>query len=182
MDANTVRDHKNFIQGTSSTIASIGLEATGKKVGGILVTPAIWALNYTTGRAIPSPTDAGIYATGFISAPTSIVVGIVKAVVDDDTNKKLILLKVKIKEESWARPFIPPCANYASSPAKINAMTIAKKGGTAWKSNNGLWFYITEGSGKFVADFKPKHYVELYRPKQPLRIRSNGGFDWEVIR
>lgn len=42
----TIKGNKNVIQTTSGTIASIGLEQTGKKVAGALVTPAIWVVNY----------------------------------------------------------------------------------------------------------------------------------------
>lgn len=175
-----ITSNKNVIQTTSGTIASIGLEQTGRKVAGSLVTPATWALNYGGDGSKPGAVDVGIWLAGFVSAPASVVTGLIKAVVDDDVNRKLTL--VQSKESSKSASFIKPCASFGAASPAINAMTIAYKGGTAWITSVGLWVYITDARNYLVADYEPKEYVTLYRPVKPYRAKSSGGFDWEVIR
>lgn len=176
----TITGNKNVIQTTSGTIASIGLEQTGKKVAGALVTPAIWAVNYGGDGSKPGAVDIGIWLAGFLSAPASIVTGLLKAAVDDDINRKLAL--VQSKEPSRSASFIKACSNFGAASPSINAMTIANKGGTAWITSVGLWVYITDARDHLVADYQPKEFVTLYRPKKPYRAKSSGGFDWEVLR
>lgn len=175
-----IEHHKNLIQSTSGTIASIGLEKAGQKVGGVLVTPAVWVLNYSVDGSAPDKMDAAIYATAFISAGASIVTGALKAVIDDDLNKKI--MEAQKKEDGKFSPFIKACYRYAATPPAVNAMTIANKGGTAWRHPNGVWLYITDANGHLVSDFQPNIYVEILRPKTPLRKKKSGVFDWEVIR
>lgn len=79
----TIHGNKNVIQTTGGTIASIGLEQSGKKIAGVLVTPATWTLNYVADGSKPSAVDLGIWASGFLSAPAAIVTGFLKAAVDD---------------------------------------------------------------------------------------------------
>ncbi len=175
-----VVDHKNLIQTTSGNIASIGLDAAGKGSFGALVTPATWALNYATEGATPSAVDVGIYGAGFINAPAAIATGTVKAVVDDDLNRKLEI--ARSKEPAKYRPFIRLCYNYASSSPQINAMTIASKGGTAWKAKSDVWVYLTDARGLLVADYNPVSFIQVYKPKLPLVKGRNGRFNWEVTR
>lgn len=106
--------------------------------------------------------------------------GLLKAAVDDDINRKLAL--VQSKEPPRAANFIKACSNFGMASPSINAMTIANKGGTAWITSVGLWVYITDARDNLVADYQPKEFVTLYRPKKPYRANSNGGFDWEVLR
>ena len=73
-----LEDHKNLIQSAAGSIASMGLDHAGKKIGGILVTPAVWALNHSSTGAQPDKADVGIYATGFLSAGASVAVGLLK--------------------------------------------------------------------------------------------------------
>lgn len=176
----TVTGNKNVIQTASGTIASIGLEQTGKKVAGTLVTPAIWAINYSADRSKPGAVDIGLWLTGFVSAPAGIVTGLLKAAVDDDINRKLAL--VQSKESFRSASFIKACSSYGMASPSINAMTIANKGGTAWITGVGLWVYITDARNNLVADYQPKEFVTLYRPVKPYREKSSGGFDWEVLR
>ncbi|WP_226704504.1 hypothetical protein [Microbulbifer elongatus] len=177
--ASTIQNHKNTIQTISGTIASIGLEQTGKKVAGALVTPATWAVNYAAEGTKPGAVDVGIWATGFLSAPAAIFTGLTKAVVDDDTQRKLE--QVKTKEPAKYAQFIRPCSNYGFSSPEINAMTIATRGGTAWISNIGLWVYITDANENLVADYQPENFLKIYRPKKPYQAGTNGGFHWETI-
>ncbi len=51
--AKVIENHKNLIVSTNSTIASIGLTKVGQKIGGVLVTPAVWVLNYSTEGSTP---------------------------------------------------------------------------------------------------------------------------------
>ena len=174
-----VENHKNMIQTNSSTIASIGLTKTGYKIGGILVTPAVWVLNYTAQGSNPDRVDIGLYAMGFFGATTSVAAigtGVVKAAVDDRIDAKL--REVRLNEDSKYRKFIKPCYRYASMAPQINATTIASKGGTAWKHPNGLWVYITDIKGYLVNDYKPKVSVVIYQPNIPLKQGRNGRFLW----
>lgn len=59
------RSNKNIIQNTSGIIASVGLNAIGKKVAGNIVTPATWAVNYTSGGSTPGKEDLMLYSAGF---------------------------------------------------------------------------------------------------------------------
>ena len=175
----TVRNHKNVIQTTSGTVASIGLEQAGKKIAGALVTPATWAINHVADGSSPGTVDVGIWLSGFLSAPASITTGIIKAVVDDDLSRKLTL--VQAKEPAKYTRFIKACYNYGVASPAINAMTIANKGGTAWITSVGLWVYITDAQNHLVADYQPQEFISMYRPRKPYRAKSSGGFDWEVI-
>lgn len=176
--AESIQGNKNLIQTVSGTIASIGLEQTGKRVAGALVTPATWAMNYAAEGNKPGIVDVGIWGAGFISAPASIATGLVKAVVDDDISQRL--RRVREKEPSKYSRFINDCHSYASSSPQINAMTIASKGGTAWVSSVGLWVYITDARGKLVADYLPADYTTIYQPQKPYQGKSNGSFIWHV--
>lgn len=179
--AKAIENHKNIIQSTSSTIASIGLAKTGQKIGGVLVTPAVWVLNYSTQGTTPDEIDAGLYAAGFFGVVASvgaITTGVVKAVVDDDIDTKL--REIQAGEEAKYRPFIKACNRYGMNAPQINATTIASKGGTAWKHPNGLWVYITDINGHLVNNFKPKNAVMVYRPHLPLKQSRNGRFLWGV--
>ncbi len=44
--AERIENHKNLIQASNGTIASIGQQKAGCGVGGVLVTPAVWVANY----------------------------------------------------------------------------------------------------------------------------------------
>lgn len=177
--AQTVANHKNIIQTTGGTIASIGLEQTGKKVAGAAVTPATWVVNYAADGSTPGVVDVGIWLSGFVSAPASIVTGITKAFVDDDIYQKLML--VKAKEPNKYSKFIKACYNYGMASPSINAMTIASRGGTAWVTSVGLWVYITDANDRLVADYQPAEFTTMYRPRKPYRPNSTGGFNWEVV-
>lgn len=181
--AKAIENHKNLIQSTSGTIASIGLTQAGQKVAGVLVTPAVWVLNYSTQGSKPDEIDVGLYATGFfgsIASVAAIGTGIVKAVVDDDIDTRL--REVQAGEEAKYSPFIKPCYRYAMTAPQINAIKIATKGGTAWKHPNGLWVYITDIRGYLVNDFKPRKAVVTYRPNIPLTRGRNGGFHWSTSK
>lgn len=181
MDKTTVKieDNRNLIQTVSATVASMGLEKSGKKVAGVLIMPAVWLFNYAFLKAKPDSADLGIYATGFVSAGASLTVGLLKSHVDDDMSKKLA--EVQRRELPKLAPYIKNCYHFSSAPAAINAQTIASQGGTAWLHPNGLWVYITDAYGRMVKDFKPKLYVVIYQPKEPL-VRTNGKFVWGIVR
>jgi hypothetical protein len=178
-----IENHKNIIQSTSSTIASMGLSKVGQKTGGALVTPAVWVLNYADKGSIPDKLDAGLYGMGFLGSIASVAaisVGTVKAIVDDDIDTRL--RDVQNTEDPKYQAFIQPCYRYAMNPPQINATTIASKGGTAWQHANGLWVYIMDAKGRLVHDFKPKKYIQIYRPKMPLTKSRSGNFLWESVK
>ena len=180
--AETVRDHQNKIQAVSGTVASAGFTAIGKNAAGVVVTPATWALNYAVDGRTPNAADLGIFSAGFISAPASAVVGLLKATVDDSINQKL--KQAKQDEDPIHQPYIRACYHYSYAPELINAQKIASAGGTAWLHKNGLWVYIVASPPKkgdeelMVVDFKPKAAVKVYQPKQPLRRNHHGQLIW----
>ena len=63
-----VKDHKNVIQTSGGTIASIALEQSGRRVAGALVTPATWALNHAADGSTPGAVDIGLWISGFFAA------------------------------------------------------------------------------------------------------------------
>ena len=163
------------------TLDKAAFSLAGHKVGGVFVTPALWAINYSEHGNKPDGIDAGLYATGFLGAfcsPAAIAVGTVKAIVDDDIDANL--RQVQAGEDQLYRPFIKPCYKYSSSAPQINATVIASKGGTAWKHPNGLWVYITDKRGFLVNDFRPEKSIMTYGPKLPLEKGRNGRFLWEM--
>lgn len=178
----TIERHNSLIQTTSGTVASIGLTKAGQKIAGVVVTPAVWLLNYAANGKKPDNIDIGLYATGFagtLASAGAIGTGVVKAIVDDDIDWKL--KQVRMNEDPKYRPFIRACYHYKMNPPQINAMTIASDGGTAWRHPNGLWACITDARGLLVYDFQPKTYIGIYRPVQPI-VRKNGKFKWESIK
>lgn len=177
--AQTLRNHKNLTQSSVGTIASMALEKAGQKVAGVLVTPAVWTLNYGVDGSRPGVVDVGLYAAGFFSAGAATVVGLFKSLMDDEMNKKLEI--IRSRENQKYAPFIKNCYNFSASPAPINAQKVASLGGTAWKDPIGLWVYITDVKGRMVKDFKPKLYTVMYQPKHPLRMQ-NGKLVWGIVR
>lgn len=137
-------------------------------------------MNHAANGSRPGVVDVGIWLSGFVSAPASIVTGAMKALVDDDIYQKLE--QIKAKEPRKYSKFIKACYNYGMASPGINAMTIASKGGTAWITSVGLWVYITDANDRLVADYQPAEFITMYHPKKPYRPNSSGGFDWEVVR
>lgn len=175
-----IEDNKNLLQTTSGTVASIGLEQTGKRVAGTLVTPATWALNYAAEGAKPSSIDFGIYATGFVSGPAAIITGLWKSIMDDDISRKLRIIQAK--EPAPHSKYIRPCDGLGYAPPQVNAMNVARRGGTAWKTSLGLWVYITDANGLLVADYTPKEFVQLFQPHKPYKPNKDGDFAWGATR
>ena len=178
-----VKDNRSLLQTTGGTIASIALEKTGKKLAGSLVTPAIWVYDYATQDAVPDNADVGIFLTGLAggaAAPAAIATSVLKSIVDDDTARKVE--RVREGEPSKYRPFIKPCAIYASTPPAINAQTIASKGGTAWLHPNGVWVYITDARGYLVNDYNPAIAIKVYQPVHPISQTNNGLYRWHSVK
>lgn len=172
--SDVIKENFNFMQNTSGIVATMGLESLGKSAAGNLVTPAIWALNYTATESKPSGVDIGIYAVGFLNAPSSIVTSVFKSVVDDDINKKVNMIRQL--HDAKFRLYIQPVQNFSWEPPFIIANKIAAKGGTAWQGKNGQWVYITDAQGIPVADFTPKNALLIIRPEIPLRRSPNGQY------
>lgn len=174
-------NHQNIIQSSMGTIASMSLTKAGSKMGGALITPAVWAYSYATTNNAPSGVDASLYAAGFvgtIAAPATIIAGSIKAIVEDSLDEKL--RHARVSENEKYRPFIKTCYRYASSSALINAQTIAGNGGTAWMHPNGIWLYISDKRGFLVSDYQPTLSITTYGPKLPLEKARNGRFVWGI--
>lgn len=180
----TIERHQNIIKDVNSELAVMGLEKVGQKIAGKLLTPAVWALNYAVNGKTPDKLDFGLFGMGFLggaAGPAAIVTGLVKAVVDDDMEARLKV--VRQSEDAIYSDFIFPCYNYASAPPQINAMTIASMGGTAWQHPNGLWVYILCKSEKKlinVPNFKPKQAVQVYQPVWPLQPKGRDRFVFTI--
>lgn len=173
---NAIKENFNFMQNTSGVVASMGLESLGKSAAGNLVTPAIWALNYTVSESRPTGVDLGIYAVGFLNAPASIITSIFKSIVDDDINKKVEMIRQQ--HDAKFRLYIQPVQNFGSSSPVIVAMSVAAKGGVAWQGKNGQWVYITDAQGIPVCDFTPNNYLKIIQPKKPLIRKPNGDYEF----
>lgn len=175
--ANTIDENKNLISSVSQPLAVIGLEKVGQKIAGKLLTPAVWAMNYAANGVTPDKVDVGLAGFGLMggaAGPAAVVTGIVKAVVDDDRDAKLKV--VRLDEDPKFRVFIQPCYHFSASPPRISAMTIASLGGTAWQHPNGLWVYIRDAQGRLVPNFKPNRSTQTYRPVWPLQSMGAGKF------
>lgn len=175
--AEKFENNQNLISSINQPLAVIGLDKIGQKMAGKILTPAVWAANYAVNGKTLDKVDVGLFGTGLlggVAGPASIVTGIVKAVVDDDLEQRLKLVRQSEKPEF--RGYIKATYYYGSAPAAINAMTIASKGGTAWQHSNGLWVYITDESNLLVPNFKPQKSIKVYRPVWPLQSMGGGKF------
>lgn len=172
-----IDENKNLISSISQPLAVIGLDKIGQKMAGKLLSPAVWALNYAANGKKPDKMDVGISGMGLLggaAGPAAIGTGVVKALVDDDMDTRL--KAARSDENPEFRQYIQPCFNYAMAPPRINAMTIASLGGTAWQHANGLWVYIQDANGHMVPNFKPNRSVQTYRPIWPLQSMGGGKF------
>jgi len=173
----SVEKHQNLVSSINQPLAVIGLDKIGQKMAGKLLTPAVWALNYTVNDKLPDKVDAGLFGAGLLggaTGPAAIVTGVVKAVIDDDLEQRLKAVRKDEKPEHSKS--IKAAYHFGSSPAAINAMTIASLGGTAWQHPNGLWVYITVGKDLLVANYKPQRATRVYRPVWPLQSMGGGKF------
>jgi hypothetical protein len=175
--AEKLERNQNLISSINQPLAVIGLDKIGQKTAGKLLTPAVWAANYAVNGKIPDKVDLGLFGTGLLggaAGPASIVTGIVKAVVDDDLEQKIKVVRRNEKPEF--RKNIKAAYHFGSAPAAINAMTIASLGGTAWQHTNGLWVYITDDNNLLVPNFQPQKFIKIYRPVWPLQSMGAGKF------
>lgn len=175
--ADKIENNKNLISNLSQPLAVIGLEKSGLTMAGKLLAPAVWAVNYTVNYKTPDKVDVSIYSTGLFGGavgPAAIVTSIVKAVVDDDMNQRLKVVRNSEKPEY--RKGILPAYHFSSSPPGINAQKIASMGGTAWQHPNGLWVYIKDKNGLLVPNFKPAKASTVYKPVWPLQSMGGGKF------
>ena len=178
---------RNSATNAGATVAALSVErALGGMRGGVaglVVQPAVWALTGTT----PDAGDAFIYgasAAGVFSsllAAPAIVVGVVKAAVDDAT--QTLVDQAKAGEDEGVRDGIYSVGDYsfAASGGHIQAMTIASAGGVAWQHPNGVYLFIKDKNGLPVCDFRPRVFRQIYAPELPLRP-VGGGFAWRVLR
>ncbi|MCA9061589.1 MAG: hypothetical protein KDA96_00940 [Planctomycetaceae bacterium] len=181
---------KNTASNTVAFVGAVGVEeilknsgkAAAGKIGGILVQPAVWVVTGST----PDAADGFLYGVGVVSTIVGStiggvaagVTGIVKGLVDDETDRQLE--GVRLQEPQKYRQFIQATVRYSSFAGQtINAMTIASKGGTAWRHKNGLWVYVTDAKGRLICNYQPKSSIEIYQPILPLE-RSGDGFKWRA--
>lgn len=150
----------------------------GGKVGGALVQPVVWIATGTK----PDAGDVFLYGAGLVVAVPALITGLVKAAVDDHTAK--LVAAAAQDEPVKYRPHVKACSDYGffEQGGAISSMTIASKGGVAWRKKNGLWLYITDAKDRLIADYKPHNCVEVRGPTLPLKPAGSGRFKWESRR
>lgn len=145
-------------------------------VAGLVVQPVVWAV---TGSG-PDAGDAFIYAAsvggaaaGWVLAVPALATGIIKAGMDDYVGG--LVEEARQDEPEQVRGGINGTDDYGFWAANnsIYAMTIASKGGVAWKHPNGAYCYIKDASDTLICDYKPQRYSEIYRPILPLRVNGD---------
>ncbi|MCK0149654.1 hypothetical protein MWU54_06445 [Marivita sp. S6314] len=143
---------------------------------GLLVQPVVWAV---TGSG-PDAADAFIYGTGVagafagaILAIPAMATGVVKAGMDDYIGG--LVEEARQDELAEVRGGIYGTDDYGFWAANnsITAMTIASKGGVAWKHPNGAYCFIKDASDTLICDFRPKKYTEIFRPILPLKLNGD---------
>ena len=89
---------------------------------------------------------------------------ILKAGLDAETRKRL-----EEVQDQEACPHIKACADYGLAGDRINAMTAAKDGKTAWEAPNTLWVYHDQ------IDFAPMHARQVYHMRADGKWEAQGG-------
>ncbi|MCR9157851.1 MAG: hypothetical protein NXH80_11430 [Rhodobacteraceae bacterium] len=143
---------------------------------GLLVQPVVWAV---TGNG-PDAGDAFIYGAGVVGAFAGAILaipamatGVVKAGMDDYVGG--LVDQARKDEPSEVRGGIFGTDDYGFWAANnsITAMTIASKGGVAWKHPGGAYCFIKDASDTLICDFRPSKYTEIYRPVLPLKLNGD---------
>lgn len=185
-------DNSNTATSAGTTLASITLETLAKEAGeeaigktlGIIVEPAVWAIQ---GKA-PDAGDGFLWGAGTIATLVGSTIGgvavattsILKGVADDDISRKAEAASACEPEK--VRKGIDAVTAYSSwSAHAITAQTIASKGGTTWQHPNGQWVFIRDAKGKLVCDYKPAVAQVIYQPLLPLRPVGDG-YRWHTLR
>ena len=166
-------DHRNILQTGIGHLAAIGLKRMNRGPLGILVSPVTWAYNFNVQGSVPTSVDAAFWAIalpGGILASAALAASYVKALVDDDVERKLE--EVRRGERPSRRPGILALAGWG--PPSSLAGHFARKGGTAWQHSNGLWVSIVDAREKMIVDYTPAHPISIRRPVWPLQ-RAPGG-------
>jgi hypothetical protein len=181
-----IGDHKQTTLAVGGELASVGAEkavaGTAGKVLGKVVQPAIWIIDNAATGSTPDAVDVGLYGLSFAApliAGAALVTGVVKAIVDDDTERRV--KQAAASEPESHRPYIKSTLKYGWSGQTINAQVIASEGGTAWLGPSGVWVYITDAKGRLVCDYKPNVAKQIYQPVLPLSPTGNGKFRWHSI-
>jgi hypothetical protein len=178
--AETVATHaaqKAAVKSPQSLLAKVPGKVVGKVAGGV-IEPITWIAE---GEA--ETVDIGLWLMAFgggMLAGSAFAVGLLKALLDDATLE--MLKEVHRDEPKQYRSGILPALKYSSfAGARINAMTIASKGGTAWRHPNGLWVYLTEPKSKDLIIYVPRNWTEIYTPLEPPK-RGRNGYLWRAYR
>jgi len=170
----------NSVQNAAITVAAFGVErAIGGLRGGVaglVVQPVVWAV---TGRG-PDAADAFIYGTGAVGAFAgalialpAIVVGVVKAAVDDHTASLVAAARLDEPEAVRGGIFGIDDYSFAASNGHIQAMTIASYGGVVWQHPNGVYLFLKDASDTPVCDYVPRRFRQIYRPLIPLQLNGD---------
>jgi hypothetical protein len=140
---------------------------------GNLISPAIWLYNWQSSGATPSMVDGAYYAVslaGGILAPAALAASYVKALVDDDLERKVN--QARQTEPHQYRPGIQAIVGWG--PPSAIAGEFAMAGGTAWQAPNGIWVAIVDANKRLIPNYQPAHAVAIRRPVWPLKAAPNG--------
>ena len=175
-----IDENSNLAQSVGIKVASITLEELpmAGKVASRLVDPAVWIV---TGKT-PDSVDIGLYVMGLaggIVGGASFATGIIKAVVDDDIERKVA--QARSCEPEKYRQYIFSCCKYGFAGEFTNAMSVANDGGVSWLHPNGAWVYLNDANSKLVCDYNPRVAKKVFKPLLPLRPTGDG-YRWHTAK
>lgn len=167
-------ENLNILQTAAGHLAAIGLDRLGKGPAGALISPATWIYNFKSQGSTPSSVDIGYWGVslaGGIFAPVSLAASYVKALVDDDIQRKV----AEVRRSEAASPYCRGILALTGwGPPSSIAGQFASAGATTWQHQNGVWVTILDGSGKMIPNFSPSCYRAIVRPVWPLRLAAGG--------
>lgn len=172
-----IEDNPALSKTTAVTVASINLKRLGAVGASKVVSLAAFGPD-------SDAVDASLIGLGLLGGPVGLaatITSFVKAVVDDDTRRRVA--EVKAAEDKTVVGGIKATTSYSmAAGAGINARTIASRGGTAWQHPNGVWVYLQDINGLLVCDYEPRVAKNIFQPLLPLRPVGNGRFKWSPRR
>jgi hypothetical protein len=166
-------ENLNILQTAGGHLAAIGLTKAGKGPLGVLISPAVWLYNWQFSGSTPSSVDGAFYAislAGGIFAPVALAASYVKALMDDDIERKVN--EARQTEPALYRPGIQAIVGWG--PPSALAGEFAMAGGTSWQAPNGIWVTIVDANKRLIPNYKPVHASAIRRPVWPLTAAPNG--------
>ena len=167
--ADPVGENLNVFQTAAGHLAAIGLDRLGKGPFGAVISPATWIYNFKTQGSTPSSVDLGYWGVslaGGLFAPVSLAASYIKALVDDDIQRKVLEARRSESSSPYSKGIL---ALTGWGPPSSLAGKFASAGATTWQHQNGVWVTVLDGAGKMIPNFRPKCYRAIVRPVWPLQ-------------